>query len=68
MLTRRNPFSHGAAVPLLLSSGSYKRQFDQHAKTHSFQNKFSSLKLQFFNVLGADALHLVFCFELERSH
>jgi hypothetical protein len=60
MLTRRNPFSHGAAVPLLPSSGCHQRQFEQHAKTHSFQNKFSSLKLQFFNELSADALHLVF--------
>ena len=68
MLTRRNPFSHGAAVPLLLSSGYYQRQFDQYAKTHSFQNKFTSFKLQFFNVLVADALHLVFCFGLERSY
>jgi hypothetical protein len=58
MLTRRNPFSHDAAVPSLPSFGFHLRQFE-HVKTHSLQNKFTSLKLQLSNVMGADGLHLV---------
>jgi hypothetical protein len=59
MLTRRNPFSLYSAVPSLPSFGFHLRQFEQHVKTHSLQNKFTSLKLQLSNVLSADGLHLV---------